>query len=151
MKAPYTIRFAIKADIGQLIDLCEAHAQYEKSEYNRAGKAENLLKSLFNKTPKLYCLVVECENRLIGYATYMVQYSTWDACEYVYMDCLFLDQSTRGRGIGEKIMLTIKEEAQKQNCQHIQWQTPDFNEGAIRFYKRIGAFSKGKERFFWEV
>ncbi|MBL4707385.1 MAG: hypothetical protein JKY48_02970 [Flavobacteriales bacterium] len=31
----------------------------------------------------------------------------------------------------------------------IQWQTPDFNVDAIRFYKRRGATSKLKGRFFW--
>jgi hypothetical protein len=33
----------------------------------------------------------------------------------------------------------------------LQWQTPVFNEKAIRFYHRMGATSKDKVRFFLEV
>jgi hypothetical protein len=33
----------------------------------------------------------------------------------------------------------------------VQWQTPAWNEGAIRFYDRIGAVSKEKLRFFLPV
>ncbi|MGK0389449.1 MAG: GNAT superfamily N-acetyltransferase [Maribacter sp.] len=68
----------------------------------------------------MHCLVVEKENQLIGYATYMKQLSTWDANFYVYMDCLFLDDRSRGFGIGEKLMLKIKEEAKKMDCSLIQ-------------------------------
>jgi GNAT superfamily N-acetyltransferase len=103
---------------------------------------------LFANAPTLYCLVVEIDAQLIGYATYMKQFSTWDSKFYVYMDCLFLNDLCRGLGIGEQLMHRIKIESVKLDCELIQWQTPDFNEGAIRFYNRIGASSKTKERFF---
>ena len=36
-------------------------------------------------------------------------------------------------------------------CSHIQWQTPEFNKRAIKFYDRIGAQSKSKMRYFLDV
>ena len=42
----------------------------------------------------------------------------------------------------------MKEFGRQQNIYLIQWQTPDFKARAIKFYKRIGATSKLKERFF---
>ncbi len=147
----YKIRKAEQKDLGQLIDLCEAHAHYEQATYERNGKSALLDKALFDKTPKLFCLVVESGQQLIGYATYMIQYSTWDAAEYAYLDCIYLTEASRGMNIGEQLMNRVKEESVKCGCNHIQWQTPDFNTGAIKFYKRIGAFSKSKERFFWAV
>ena len=53
----------------------------------------------------------------------------------------------RGLGLGEQLMNRIKCEARELGCNSVQWQTPVFNEGAIRFYKRIGAKSQSKERF----
>jgi L-amino acid N-acyltransferase YncA len=144
------IRFAKKEDIHQIIDLCEAHAIYEKSSYSKKGKAAQLVKDLFSKNPKLYCLVVENNVNLIGYATYMKQYATWDANEYIYMDCLFMNENARGFGLGEELINKIKLEGKKLNCNLVQWQTPNFNKRAIKFYKRIGATSKDKERFFLE-
>ncbi|HAS46997.1 MAG TPA: N-acetyltransferase [Microscillaceae bacterium] len=148
---PTIIRFASPLDMDALIQLCAEHAAYEKADYDPYGKKENLGMRLFSPPPPLYCLVVEQNEEIIGYATYMKQFSTWDAGYYLYLDCLFLNKKSRGQGLGEQLMLRIKEEAQKLGLSEIQWQTPDFNEGAIRFYQRLGATNKNKERFFWQV
>jgi len=145
------IRFVKQLDLEELVNLCEAHALYEKADFSKEDIKENLQKHLFAQTPTLYCLVVELNSTLIGYATYMKQFSTWDANFYVYMDCLFLNEKSRGLGLGEKLMNTIKEESIKLGCDLIQWQTPTFNSGAIKFYNRIGAYSKDKERFFLDL
>mgnify|MGYP000323580294 CR=1 FL=1 len=145
------IRFVKPSDIDELILLCKAHAQYEKAPFSIGDKKTSLKKHLFSKVPTLYCLVVELDSELIGYATYMKQFSTWDANFYLYMDCLFLNEESRGLGLGEVLMNRIKEEAIKLDCELIQWQTPIFNTGAIKFYRRIGAEDKTKERFFWET
>lgn len=145
------IRFIQKKDLEQLIHLCGLHAVFEKAEYNSELKEEQLYKHLFSDSPSLFALVVEKNDKLIGYATYMKQFSTWDAAYYIYMDCLFLNKESRGFGIGEKLMNRIKKEGQKLGCSHIQWQTPYFNERAIKFYHRIGAIGKSKERFFLNI
>lgn len=145
-----TIRFAKETDLAEIVELCHQHALYEKSEYDKTGKRDKLKSHLFSDQTGLKCLVAEVNNEVVGYATYIKQFATWDADFYIYMDCLFLNKTSRGYGIGEQIMDRIKEESQKMGCNLIQWQTPDFNTGAIRFYKRIGAASKPKERFFLE-
>ena len=82
------IRFAQKKDLPQIIDLCEEHAAYEKAEYNPKNKSELLSNSIFGQNPVLNCLVAENDNGIIGYATFMKQFSTWDANFYIYLDCL---------------------------------------------------------------
>lgn len=145
------IRFAQPQDIPAIISLCEAHARYEEADYSSQDKAELLGTALFTKEPDLYCLVADEGREIVGYATYMLQYSTWDAGFYVYMDCLFILEQYRGKGIGEKLIRWIQKEAGELDCSLVQWQTPDFNQRAIKFYKRIGAFSKAKKRFFLSV
>lgn len=145
------IRKPIPKDVEQLIDLCAAHAAYERVSFDKSQKKEKLNKQLFSIENNLQCLVVESDNQLVGYATYMKQFSTWDADFYVYLDCLFLKETTRGNGLGKQLMEKIKEYAVAENCIEIQWQTPSFNSRAISFYKRLGAGSKTKERFFWSV
>ena len=145
------IRFTQKKDLPDLVNLCQLHATFEKAEYDTERKKELLEKHLFSNNPNLFCLVVEKANSLIGYATYMKQFSTWDANYYIYMDCLFMTENSRGFGIGEKLIDRIKKEAKELGCVLIQWQTPDFNKRAIKFYNRIGAKSKNKERFFLTI
>ncbi len=151
IKTEIKIRFVTKKNVTQLVDLCEAHAIYEKNTYSKKGKVNQLTIDLFSENPKLYCLVVEKERQLMGYATYMKQYATWDTENYIYMDCLFMNEKARGLGLGQKLVNRIKKEGQKSHCNLIQWQTPNFNTRAIKFYNRIGATSKNKERFYLEI
>lgn len=145
------IRFATPNDLDEIIVLCKEHADYEKSDFQSAGKKESLSNHLFNETPSLYCLVVEFDSQLIGYATFMKQFSTWESEFYIYMDCLYLNDLSRGFGIGEQLIDRIKSESLKLDCRLMQWQTPNFNSAAIRFYDRIGAVFKTKERFFLDL
>jgi len=145
------IRFAEEKDMNQIIELCRAHAIFEKSDYDDENKKEQLSKQLFQANDIVKCLVVEEEDELIGYATFMKQFSTWDADFYLYLDCLYLKEKSRGKGLGRMLMNEVRKYAKEENCIIIQWQTPDFNDSAIAFYNRIGAKSKAKERFFWEV
>jgi ribosomal protein S18 acetylase RimI-like enzyme len=145
------IRMVTREDISSLIKLCALHAEYEQCEYISEGKEIALSSALFSSSPQLYCYVVEIDGEIIGYLSYMRQYSTWDAAEYLYMDCLFLKTEFRGNGYGEQLIQELKNEGKKQGISLIQWQTPDFNSRAIKFYKRIGAFSKAKERFFLSI
>ncbi|MGK0389448.1 MAG: hypothetical protein ACI94Y_002188 [Maribacter sp.] len=41
------IRLAKEEDVGEIVALCEAHAWYEESTYNREGKAKSLKEYLF--------------------------------------------------------------------------------------------------------
>lgn len=145
------IRFAEKRDLPQIIDLCEEHAEYEQVEYDPKNKSKLLTKYLLSQNPSIKCLVVEQEKLIVGYATFMRQFSTWDTDFYVYLDCLFLKENTRGNGLGRLLMKRVKEYAKNQNCSMIQWQTPDFNKKAIEFYQKIGGISKSKERFYMNV
>lgn len=145
------IRKAQEQDLPELVLLCQAHAHYEQANYSTEGKVDLLRDFLFGQQPLAHCLVIEEQDELIGYATYMKQYATWDAGSYIYMDCLFISEKSRSKGWGEKLVEHIKKDGKLLGCDVIQWQTPHFNTRAIKFYERIGAFSKSKERFFLEL
>ncbi|MDN3675499.1 GNAT family N-acetyltransferase [Flavobacterium branchiarum] len=143
----YIIRDCETNDLTTLVKLCQKHAEYEQATYNQDEKKERLTQALFSKNPKLYCLIVEVNTAIIGYATYTIDYSTWDAADFMYMDCLYLEDTARGFGIGEAIIEKLKQIAIEKNCINIQWQTPTFNTRAVKFYNRIGASGKDKVRF----
>lgn len=149
MQSSHIIRLAKSEDLPQLIDLVAAHAAYEKwDDFRKEGKQAALEQLMFGAIPHIQCLVVEENGKLTGYTAFSKQYSMWEAMPYYYMDCLYLDSATRGKGIGAQLMLKIKEIAHNDGCNLIQWQTPSFNVRAINFYKRMGAVGKKKERFY---
>jgi ribosomal protein S18 acetylase RimI-like enzyme len=151
MNEPFVIREAAVEDLPEIIRLCAEHAEFEQVQYSHHGKAEKLKGYLFGDQPSLYCLVVEKDDSLVGYATYSKEFSTWDADFYIHMDCLYLRPHVRGMRIGEELVKRIVERARDLNCNLIQWQTPKFNARAVKFYKRIGATEKEKVRFYLEL
>lgn len=138
-------------DLQELVELMKAHADFEELEFAYSNQEERLKKKIFDEKAPLFCLVAEYKRQLIGYASFIKQYSTWEANDYLYLDCLYFDEEYRGMGLGSKMMELIKIEARKLGCQLIQWQTPSFNQKAIDFYHKMGSSSKSKERFFLEV
>ncbi|WP_010522665.1 GNAT family N-acetyltransferase [Aquimarina agarivorans] len=145
-----TIRIAEKRDFEPIKKLIKAHVKFEKASALSDSNINRLSNYIFN-TDVVECLVVELNNEIVGYATFTKQFSTWDANYYIYLDCLFLNEQSRGKSIGTQIMDNIKAYAKSNNCPVIQWQTPDFNKKAIDFYEKLGAESKTKERFTWKI
>lgn len=113
------IRFALEKDVKQLVHLCELHAAFEKSEFDSTNKFKLLSEHLLNTNSPFKCLVVEENYEIVGYATFMKQFSTWDADFYIYPDCLFLKEEARGKGTGLRIMELVKDFTKSENCKII--------------------------------
>jgi GNAT superfamily N-acetyltransferase len=127
-----------------------AHAAYEQAVLDQAGLAHRLLSKLFGCGARATCLVAELDDpipRLVGYATLSNEFSTWSGNDYLHMDTLYVDASSRNNGVGATLLNSIVEHAQRRAISEIQWQTPDWNDRAIRFYERAGADSTVKHRF----
>ena len=142
------IRWAKPEDLDELVRMCAEHAEYERTSYSTGGKGLALAHMLFAPDARLLCLIAEEGGKVIGYASFSVEVSTWDADRYMHMDCLFLRPEARNKGIGRVLMQRIAQEALAQGVTRMQWQTPSFNVDAIRFYDRLGPEKKEKFRMF---
>ena len=146
----YLIRPCVEDDLPALILLCEKHAAYENAFYQSSGKEALLSAALFGDKPKLFCIVAESTDGLIGYASYTFDFSTWNAANFLHLDCLYLEPEFRGHGIGGSFIKILKDIAVQHGCTELQWQTPLTNQRAIKFYKRMHATGKEKMRFSLE-
>lgn len=144
----YIIRPCEEKDLPELVNLCAAHAAYEKSDYSPEGKLAGLKDAIFGSPKRLNVWIVEVNGKAEGFTSFTFDFSTWDAAPFLYMDCLYLNESVRSMGIGADIMERIRKEAKANNCTNIQWQTPEFNARAIKFYVGLGSTGKQKMRFF---
>jgi ribosomal protein S18 acetylase RimI-like enzyme len=145
-----TIRAACAADIPELIELINEHTAYEKAPPPSTHLAERLPAVMFAADAKIHAFVAETSDGLIGYATCSVEASTWQANHYLHLDCLYLRPTSRGGGIGTRLLLEVTQLARQRGLQQVQWQTPEWNESAIRFYERTGARSDRKRRYVLE-
>jgi hypothetical protein len=65
----YIIRKCGEADLTELVELCGKHSEFEQANYSSIGKVLLLKNAIFADRPKLYCFVVESNNKLEGYFT----------------------------------------------------------------------------------
>lgn len=144
----YEIREGVESDLPELIVLFKEHAEFEREDTSIIAPARDVSRLLFSSPPLVMSLVIQGSQKLLGYATYMVQASTWEAGNYLYLDCLYLRPEARGVGIGKEIMQRIAVEARALGHFSVQWQTPSSDTRAISFYERIGAKGKDKVRLF---
>jgi GNAT superfamily N-acetyltransferase len=145
------IRRALPADIEALVGLCKDHADFERVDYDAHGKAARLSAALFSNAPRLYAWVAGGRDALVGYASASREYSTWSAREHLHMDCLFVRSNARGAGLGSALLKTVVAVARDLGVSEIQWQTPEWNVDASRFYQQHGGIAKGKLRFTLDI
>ncbi|MFI6151822.1 GNAT family N-acetyltransferase [Kitasatospora sp. NPDC051170] len=143
-----TIRPASPADLPAIARLCAAHAAFERADPVPEDLATRLAPALFSPHPRAWCLVVDHAGELTGYATYSREFSTWQGADHVHLDCLFVTEPHRRAGWGRALLDAVQDAAASAHgITHLQWQTPDWNTDAIRFYRRTGARALPKVRF----
>ncbi|MGY0233788.1 N-acetyltransferase family protein [Longispora urticae] len=136
------IRRVLPEDLPALATLCAAHADFERAGPVAPDLADRLAGALFG-TGRLGCLVLAGDGALGGYATFSREYSTWAGAEYTHLDCLFVVAGHRGGGWGRRLFDEVAALADGE----LQWQTPEWNTDAQRFYARLGARSAPKVRY----
>jgi len=143
----YNIRHCAPGDVPALVQLCAKHAAHERACYSSDDKVRRLTAAIFGSTPALHCYVIEFEQRMVGYFSFTFDFSTWEARRFLYLDCLYLDVEYRRLGIGREVFNILVDRGLEMQCVSIQWQTPVFNENAIKFYSKVGGVAKEKMRY----
>jgi GNAT superfamily N-acetyltransferase len=143
----------IRADeIEALIPLCIEHAHFERApSIDTSGLADRLRARIFAEHSPLLAWIAHIDDLIVGYATAANEFSTWSARDYWHVDCLYVVAHMRGQGVGRELMRAVCKEARDQNICELQWQTPEWNVDAQRFYGQLGASMQLKARFTLSV
>lgn len=122
-------------DIPAIIGLIKDLALFEKAP----DKVTNSVERMKNEQEYFNCFVAENnDGEIIGIALYFFAYFTWVG-KSLYLDDLYIKPEYRGSKIGTKLLNKIFEVAKEESCQRLRWQVIDWNEPAIKFYKKCGA------------
>jgi len=141
------VRAAIsEQELAAIRPLVQAHIEYERSDAALPADWEARAGRLVD-AGRLTILVAHDGEEAVGYASIATEVETWTASSFAHLDCLFISDGYRGAGIGRVLFGAVAAEARRQGLSELQWQTPHWNSGAIRFYEGLGATSKDKKRF----
>ena len=139
MNLDFTIRQAVIDDVPHIFGLIEALAAYEKLSHQVTGTVEQLQEHLFGSRIYAEAIVVESENKIVGFALFFSNYSTFLTKPGIYLEDLFVLPEYRRRGMGKAMLSYLKELAIARDAGRLEWSVLDWNESAIAFYQSMGA------------
>ncbi|HEV2757022.1 MAG TPA: GNAT family N-acetyltransferase [Actinomycetota bacterium] len=86
--------------------------------------------------PEVTVLVAEGAGRLLAFVVFRLVEKSWGrSCE---VDLLSVEEEHRGSGIGERMMEAVEERAQQSGAAGVRLAVSLGNDGALRFYERLG-------------
>lgn len=132
------IRSARKEDCPRLLELVQELALYEKAPDAVTVSLAHFEESGFGPKPVWWAFVAEQNQVILGFALYYIRYSTWKG-QRMYLEDIIVTESARGQGIGKMLMDQLITEAREKKLNGIVWQVLEWNEPAIRFYKKYQA------------
>jgi GNAT superfamily N-acetyltransferase len=133
------IRPATSADTAEIARLIRGLAEYERLTHMVTLDDEQLREHLFGQHPYAEVLLAEDAGKVVGFALFFHNYSTFASNPGIYLEDLFVEPEHRGKGHGKALLRALASVAVERGCGRMDWCVLDWNEPAIRFYRSLGA------------
>ena len=133
-----TIREGIKEDLPAVLRLIKELADFEKSIDEVTITLEDLENDGFGDRPWFWFLVAEENNQIVGLSFYWIRYSTWKG-KFLFLEDFVIKKEYRRVGIGSKLFEETIKICKKKDLNGMIWQVLDWNNQAIKFYKKYNA------------
>ena len=140
------IRTATAADAETILQFVRALAEYARQPEAVQVDAKTLRAQLEAAQPPFECLLAEIDGLPVGFALFFHSYSTWRGKRGVWLEDLYVLPDARGRGVGAALLGSVARIAHERDCARLEWSVLDWNEPAIRFYRKLGADVLGELR-----
>lgn len=88
------------------------------------------------------------EQAVLGACLALMTYSTWRGARGLYIVDLFVEAEARGRNVGQELMRFAARRGIARGASFIKLEVDTGNDGAARFYERMGFARKEQDRLF---
>lgn len=142
MKKPeLEIKQATVEDVALILQFIKELADYEKLLKEVVATEEILRETLFGERKAAEVVIGYYENEPVGFALYFHNFSTFLGKPGIYLEDLYVKPEYRGKGFGKNFLTYLAGLAKQRNCGRLEWWVLDWNEPAIKFYKKLGAIA----------
>ena len=132
------IREGKKSDLPRVLELVKELALFEKAPEQVTNTVALMEVDGFGDNPIYGMYVAESDGAIVGISIYYYRYSTWKG-RRLYLEDIIVTEAERGKGIGKLLFDRTMKKTLESNCTGMMWQVLDWNEPAIKFYKKYGA------------
>jgi GNAT superfamily N-acetyltransferase len=135
----FVIRPATVADVPIILELIRQLATYERAPDEVVATQENLANVLFGPRPAAEVILAFESEIPVGFAVFFHNFSTWLGQPGLYLEDLFVRPEARGKGYGKALLVHLAKIARDRGCGRMEWAVLDWNEPAIKFYRKLSA------------
>ena len=139
MSTELRIEAASEADVPLLLRMIKSLADYEKMSNQVVATESNVREALFGNRRFAEVVIGYVGTEPAGFALFFHNFSTFRGAPGLYLEDLFVESRWRGHGLGRKLLAHLASLAVARGCHRLEWSVLDWNELAIRFYRRVGA------------
>jgi ribosomal protein S18 acetylase RimI-like enzyme len=144
------IRSGEPRDVNAVLSLMRQLAEYEGLGHFFELTSEALHQACFAQSRRMELIVAETEGEIVGYATCMLQFSTWMGRDYLFLDDLYVRDEARGLGIGSRLMRQVGALALERGI-GVRWHVETENRSAQKLYRALGAELREKLIAYWST
>ncbi|MFM8599403.1 MAG: N-acetyltransferase family protein [Mycobacterium sp.] len=130
------VRMARAEDHDQWLPLWKGYQVFYKTDIPEATTAITWAR-FHDPAEPMHCAVAEDDGRLIGMVHYIQHRSCWTESDYVYLQDLFADPESRGKGVGRALIEHVYASASEAGASRVWWLTHESNTQAMLLYDRI--------------
>jgi len=121
-------------------ELYMAYLRFYESEPDEYS-TELLWSRLIKEDPEIQGLVAEVDGVVVGICHFHYQVTTWSKTWHCYLEDLFVDESSRGKGAAPALMNKVKKLALEHKCSELFWITKESNTVARKLYDKMATKS----------
>jgi GNAT superfamily N-acetyltransferase len=95
--------------------------------------------ALFGERATAECVIFLSGTLPVGHAWFFERVPTFSGQRVLCLEDIFIRPQHQGQGIGGRAMAMLAAEAKRRGCLGMLWEVKAGNDGAERFYQRLGA------------
>jgi GNAT superfamily N-acetyltransferase len=135
----FRLRDARPDDAPDIARLVHSLAEFEKLADEAVATADDFRAQLFGATPRARAMIAEVAGATVGLAIWFYSFNTFTGRPGLYVEDVFVEPAHRGLGIGRALFAAMAQRAVQAGCARMEWSVLDWNETALRFYRKLGA------------
>ena len=135
------IRPAREDEIEEMLPLIRAYCEFYETEPDDEG-LRKMFRTLINDPSQGAVFIARDGGRAVGFASLDWKWSSLKAARIGFLEDLFVDPETRGKGIADALIEACAARCRELGMPALQWETAPDNHRAQQVYNRTGADSE---------